>query len=158
MIWGRKATGSLARERQSEIMMKRHIFIMVMLALVNWGCASSAVSHQPAKTEFGKPIDITKYDQIIEGKTTESKVVALFGDPSRIMERPDGKILQYFHFQTQHSGSFASPTGTQGASSQTMVMFKINNGVVVKKAKMVGSQPMQMKPETIIVTPDKDKR
>ena len=137
--------------------MKRHIFIMVMLALFNWGCASSTVSHHPAKTEFGNPIDITKYDQIVEGKTTESQVVALLGDPSRIMERPDGKILQYSHFQTQHSGSLASPTGTKGVSSHTMVMFKINNGVVVKKSKMVGSQPMQMKPETIVVTPDKDK-
>jgi hypothetical protein len=138
-------------------MMERYIFIMVMLASVNLGCASSIVSHHPAKTEFGKPIDITQYDQIVEGKTTESQVVALLGDPSRIMERPDGKILQYSHFLTQHSGSLASPTGTKGISSHTMVMFKINNGVVVKKSKMVGSQPMQMKPETIVVTPDKDK-
>jgi hypothetical protein len=137
-------------------MMKRHIFIMVMLALVNWGCASSTVSHHPAKTEFGQPIDITKYDQIVEGKTTESQVVALLGDPSRIMERPDSKILQYSYFQTQYSGSFATPTGTKGVSSHAMVMFKINNGIVVKKFKMVGSQPMQIKPETIVVTPDKD--
>ena len=73
------------------------------------------------------------------------------------MERPDGKILQYSHFQTQQSGSFASPNGTKGVSSHTMVMFKINNSLVVKKFKMVGSQPMQMKPETIVGTPDKNK-
>lgn len=137
--------------------MKRYIIILILLALFNYGCASSTVSNYPAKTEIGKPIDITNYDQIVEGKTTESQVVALFGDPSRIMERPDAKILQYFHFQTQYSGSFTSHTGIKGALSHTMVMFKINNGVVVKKAKMVDSQPMQMKPETIVVTPDKNK-
>lgn len=136
--------------------MKRHIIIMLMLAFVNLGCASSTISHHPAKTEFGSPIDITKYDQIVEGKTTESQIVALLGDPSRIMERPDAKILQYSHFQTQHSGSLANHTGTKGVSSHIMVMFKINNGVVVKKFKMVGSQPMQMKPEIINITPDKD--
>ena len=137
--------------------MKRHVIIAIILALVNWGCAPSTVSYRPAKTEFGKPIDITKYDQVVEGKTTESQVMALFGDPSRIMDRPDGKILQYFHFQTQHSGSFASPSGTKGVSSHTMLMFKINNGVVVKKARMVGSQPMEIKPETVVITPGKDK-
>jgi outer membrane protein assembly factor BamE (lipoprotein component of BamABCDE complex) len=137
--------------------MKRHIFIMIMLALINWGCASSTVSYQPAKTEFGKPIDIVKYDQIVEGKTTESQIIALLGDPSRIMDRPDGKIYQYIHFQTQHSGSFASPSGTKGLSSHTMLMFKIKNGVVVKKARMVGSQPIEIKPETVVITPGKDK-
>ncbi|MHB8067174.1 MAG: hypothetical protein ACYDIC_04635 [Desulfobaccales bacterium] len=137
--------------------MKRHIIIMIMLASVNWGCAPSTVSYQPAKTEFGRPIDITKYDQVIEGKTSESQVIAMFGDPSRIMDRPDGRILQYFHFQTQHSGNFSSPSGTQGVSSHTMLMFKINNGMVVKKARMIGSQPMQMKPETAVINPGKDK-
>jgi outer membrane protein assembly factor BamE (lipoprotein component of BamABCDE complex) len=136
-------------------MMKRHIITMVVLALVTWGCAPSTITRQPAKTEIGIPIDITKYDQIIEGKTTEPQVIALFGTPSRTMDKPDGKVLQYVHFETQHSGNLASTAGTTGASSHTMVMFKISKGVVVKKAKMVGSQPIQMKPETVTITPGK---
>jgi hypothetical protein len=144
-------------EHSMRCLMKKHIFIMIMLAFVNWGCASYTVSHHPAKTEFGKPIDITKYDQIFEGKTTESEIICLFGDPSRIMERTDGKILIYSHFQTHHYGSLASAAGAKGVTSSSMVMFKINNGVVVKKSKMVGSQPMEIKPQTIMITPGKDK-
>ena len=92
--------------------MNRHIIFMIMLFLINWGCASSQVSYQPVKTEYGKKIDIAKYDKIVEGKTTESQVIAFLGEPSRIMEKSDGKILQYMHFQTQYSGSLASSSGT----------------------------------------------
>lgn len=137
--------------------MKIRIIIMIVTGLLNWGCASHSISHHPATTELGRPIDFTKYDQVIEGKTRESQVVALFGDPSRVIEKRDGKILQYSHFLTQSSGNLASPGGTMGTSSHSMLMFKINNGIVIKKAKMVASQPMAIKPETVTITPGQDK-
>ncbi len=136
--------------------MRRYVAIFIISTLlVTIGCITHTVTTQPSKTEFGTPIDISKYDQVIEGKTTESNLIALFGQPTNITERSGVKIYQYFHHQTQTYGSLASPSGSTGSYSQTMVMFKIINGIVVKKAKMVGTHPIDMKPQTITTTPNK---
>jgi hypothetical protein len=133
-------------------------YVAIFSILIMWitiGCITHTVTTQPAKSEFGTPIDISKYDQVIEGKSTESNLIALFGQPTNVTERSGIKVYQYYHHQTQTYGSIASPSGSTGSFSQTMVMFKIINGVVVKKAKMVGSQPIDMKPQTVTTTPSK---
>lgn len=139
--------------------MHRHRIIAVVVILCAvFGCVSHTVTHYPAKTEFGRPIDIAKYDQVVEGKTTESGLIALFGEPQKVIERSGGKkVLQYYHYQTQMYGSMASPAGTTGTSSHSMLMFGIANGVVVKKAKMVGGQPVGIQPETTVIAPSKEK-
>jgi hypothetical protein len=138
-------------------MTKQIIFIIIAMSVAIWGCVSYTATQYPAKTEFGKPIDIATYDQVVEGKTTESDLITLLGEPTRVMERTGSKVLQYFHFQTQTYGSMVSPAGMTGASSHSMLMFKIINGVVVKKAKIAGSQPVEMNPGTTLITPNKEK-
>jgi hypothetical protein len=144
-------------EKIKGLFMKKQItfIIMVMLTAI-WGCVSYTATHYPAKTEFGKPIDIAKYEQVVEGKTTESDVIELLGEPTRVMERSGSKVLQYSHFQTQTYGSIGSPAGLTGASSHSMLMFNVINGVVIKKAKIAGSQPVEMKPGTTLITPSKE--
>lgn len=117
------------------------LFSLVAL-LAAQGCASPAVKPPVAVHQFemGQPLDPSKVDQIIEGKTTEREAISLLGSPQTIQERPDGaRILIYHHYQTQMSGpGFAS---TQGSISNEMLILGIRNGVVKKKFKSSSTQP-----------------
>jgi hypothetical protein len=134
--------------------MSMALIILVSVCLIA-GCIPSTVSTYPAKTEVGRPIDVGKYNQVIEGKTTEADLLSFMGEPSSIIERGNAKVMQYTHMITQTTGSVASSTGVTGFSDFTMMMFKIQYGVVVKKARMVRRQPIGIQPETTVITPKK---
>jgi hypothetical protein len=121
-------------------------FIMLILSL-SFGliaCASTPRSTPSAihQFEMGQPIDSTKVNQIIEGRTTEHEAIALLGTPQTIQERPDGsKILVFSHYQTRMAGpSFSS---TQGAVSNEMLFLGIRNGLVMQKWQRASQQPMK---------------
>jgi type IV pilus biogenesis protein CpaD/CtpE len=130
-------------------MMKRHVLLMLVMVVANWGCApqtpSNLTANLPAKVEFGKPIDMAKYDQVIEKKTTEAETIALLGTPDRVMEMPDGiKALMYSDIKMQLDANPLTASSVRGVSSDTIVMFIVKGGKVVKKTKSVGSHPVSI--------------
>ncbi|MDP2044959.1 MAG: hypothetical protein Q8L00_01980 [Deltaproteobacteria bacterium] len=117
------------------------LFSLVVL-LAAQGCVSPAVKSPTAVHQFemGQPLDPSKVNQIIEGKTTEREAIFLLGTPQTIQDRPDGaRILIYHHYQTQMSGpGFAN---IQGSISNEMLVLGIRNGVVKKKLTRSSTQP-----------------
>ena len=119
------------------------LFSLVVL-LAAQGCVSPAVKSPTAVHQFemGQPLDLSKVNQIIEGKTTEREAISLFGTPQTIQDRPDGaRILIYHHYQNQTQMSGPGFANTQGSISNEMLVLGIRNGIVKKKLNSSSTQP-----------------
>jgi hypothetical protein len=131
-------------------MMNRIALLMFISLLL----CPSCIHHQ---TEMGKKIDQSKVDQIVEGKTTESEVIALLGEPQRATEAPNGiKILGYQYYQSQMYSGFI-PGQTKGDITSQMLMLWLKNGVVVRKSGSISNMPIGSKTGKTLVVPDKFK-
>jgi len=81
------------------------LMILVLSLFFDLIACSSTTPSAVHKFEMGQPIDFTKVNQIIEGRTTEHEAIALLGTPQTIQERPDGSmILVFSHYQTRVAG------------------------------------------------------
>jgi hypothetical protein len=112
----------------------------------------------PTYKEIGAPLDLGKYNRVIEGQTTEKEILTQFGDPSETMEIPDGKILIYSHMKVKFDkeNQFAASgivfdvdpftlAPSTGVASGSAMMFRIRKGIVVfKKTTTGGPRPVEI--------------
>jgi len=85
------ASNFIKRRRKKMKSLKLLVILWVALGL---GCGTPYI--------VGKPIDKAKVDQIVPGTTTESKVVELFGQPTKTESVATGEtkyIFSYFEEQ-----------------------------------------------------------
>jgi hypothetical protein len=127
------------------------LILLIFIALL---FCPACIHHQ---MEIGKEIDLTKAEQIVEGKTTELEAVALLGEPQRVTEAGHGiKILGYNYYKTQMYSGFI-PGQTKGDISSQMLMLWVKNGVVVRKSGSISNTPTGSQTEKTLVVPDKYK-
>jgi hypothetical protein len=127
-----------------------HKFIWLLILSLLCGCATY-------KHEMGKPIDQGKANQIIEGKTTETEVISLLGEPQNTIIRPDGsKVIGYSYnkFEMYGSPGFAR---SKGGMSGESLMLLIKNGLVAKKMESSRNMPTKTTLGETLSVPDKYK-
>lgn len=98
--------------------MNRVLLFALFAALLVTGCASIGGS----KSEVGNPIDKSKVSQIMNGKTTATEILGLFGAPSMTTTLGGNEIFSYKNCRTGGTGVglnlLVASVGTTGSKER----------------------------------------
>ena len=104
--------------------------------------SSSCTSTQ--SIEHGKPFAIENVSKIVEGKTTESEVIALLGEPSNRTTSSDNRVILIFHHSktdTQRNiGFMGIGSKSEHHNTRQTVTVVLNNGIVERVSSSSGGE------------------
>ena len=87
----------------------------------------------------GKKIEQAQYEQAIEGKTTRSQLVALFGEPTAVSMNGSDEILSYHFMQTSAITYLPFAYLAGGGSTSGQDCYFTFNKQAVLRTKMCSS-------------------
>lgn len=109
-------------------MKKLVIGIVLLIGITASGCAIHGVKH-----EAGNPLDAEKVKNIVNGKTTTTEIIGLFGAPTLTSTAGTEELYVYKHCKTGGTGfSFAGigSTSSKEVCNVLTVSFDKTTGLV----------------------------